>query len=330
MIMRKGFFYLIFILCLTAGIFVWAFMMSRSYEDPYNGEVDISGDMEGLSVSRLPGYATRYAVVANKEEINAEKFEDSTYAAIMVNNETKECLVAHNVHERIYPASMTKLLTGIVVCDAIEAGEISMDEIITVDHDIRFDDTLAVQSSLSIGSKISVRNLLTALMLSSYNDYAIILAEKIAGSVEKFAERMNEKARSSGATNTHFTNPHGLDDLDHYTTAYDMYLIVNAAEEYELLQEIDGYTDYTYTYEDGAGNVWDDTATATNHFITEQGTLPSNIVIRAWKTGTTTGAGNCLTMNVLINDKSYTMMVADSISKDDLYQKYSILFNMAD
>ena len=328
--MKKGVIYIIFILALTIGLMLWSFFRSRSFEDAYTGNVDISGDMKGLSTSPLPGFSSRYAVIAENEEINAEDFADSTFAAIMVNNETKECLVAHNVHERIYPASMTKLLTGIVVCDAIEAGEISMDEIIEVGHDIQFDDTLAVQSSLSSGSKISVRNLLTALMLSSYNDYAIILAERIGGSVEGFAKRMNEKARAIGATNTHFTNPHGLDDLDHYTTAYDMYLIVNAAEEYEILQAIDKYKDYTYSYEDGAGNTWEDTATATNHFISEQGTLPSNIEIRAWKTGTTTGAGNCLTMNVLINNKSYTMMVSDKISKDDLYQKYSVLFNMAD
>ena len=327
--MRKGFFYLIFVIVLTAGVIIWSIMQSRSFNNPYTQDVDISGDMKGLATTALPGYSSKYAVIPNKEEINADAFKDSTYATIMVNNETKECIVAHNVHERIYPASMTKLLTGIVVCDAIEAGEIQMDEVIELDHNITFDDSDAVQSALTAGCKISVRNLLTALMLSSYNDYAIVLAERISGSVEKFAERMNEKARSIGATNTHFTNPHGLDDLDHYTTAYDMYLIVNCAAECELLHEIDGYKDYTYTWEDAAGNTWDDTASATNHFISESGTLPSNISIQAWKTGTTTGAGNCLTMQVKINDVSYTMMVSDMISKDDLYEKYGKLFNMA-
>ena len=263
--------------------------------------------------------------------INAEEFVNSTYAVIMVNNETKECLAAHNVHRRIYPASMTKLMTGLVVCDAIEQGKLSLDEVIELEHDISFDSSLSVvQSNLYKGCRISVRNLLTALMLSSYNDYAIILAERVGGSVEGFAELMNQKAREIGATNSHFTNPHGLDDLDHYTTAYDLYLIVNAAADCEILEEIDQYSSYTYSWTDANGESWDDTATATNYYLNDGASLPSNISILAWKTGTTTGAGNCLAMKVKINDATYTMMVADGESKTDLYAKYSILFNLAD
>ena len=329
--MKKGIFYLIFLFLLTTGLFVWIFMRNRSFDSAYGQEVDISGDLKGLSTSPLPGFSSRDAVVADGEEINAEQFKDSTYAVIMVNNETRECLAAHNVHKRIYPASMTKLMTGLVVCDAIEAGKLSLDEEIVLDHNISFDASLSVvQSNLSKGCRISVRNLLTALMLSSYNDYAIILAEKVGGSVEGFADLMNAKAKELGATGTHFTNPHGLDDLDHYTTAYDMYLIVNAAADCEILHEIDQYSTYTYSWTDASGESWDDTATATNYFLIDEANLPSNISILAWKTGTTTGAGNCLAMKAKINDNTYTMLVADSESKTDLYAKYSILFNLAE
>ena len=328
--MKKGVFYFIFLLIVSLGLFFWIFMKNRSFDSAYGQEVDISGELSGLTTSPLPGYSSKYAVVADGEEINAEQFKADTYAVIMVKNDTKECLAAYNVHKRIYPASMTKLMTGIVVCDAIEQGKLSLDEVIELDHNISFDANLSVvQSNLSKGCKISVRNLLTALMLSSYNDYAIILAERIGGSVEGFADLMNAKAKEIGATGTHFANPHGLDDLDHYTTAYDMYLIVNEASNHEILHEIDQYRSYTYSWTDANGESWDDTATATNYYLNDEATLPSNISILAWKTGTTTGAGNCLAMKVKINDSTYTMMVADSVSKTDLYAKYSILFNLA-
>ncbi|MBR0145592.1 MAG: D-alanyl-D-alanine carboxypeptidase [Eubacterium sp.] len=328
--MKKGLIIILLLLILTGAVVFRMYRKNSRFDDAYseNNEA-ISEDLGGLTTSGLAGFSSRYAVIADKEEIRADNFVSNTYATLMVNNDTKECIVAHNVHERIYPASMTKLLTGIVVCDAVEAGEISMDEVIELDHNIALGNIYAVQSDLSAGCKITVRNLLTALMLSSYNDYAVILGERISGSVEQFVERMNAKAREIGATCTHCSNPHGLDALDHYTTAYDLYLIVNKAGEYEILNNIDLYSDYTYTWEDASGNVWEDTATATNHFITDSSTLPSNITIGTWKTGTTGGAGNCLTMEVTINEVSYTMLVQDKISKDDLYDTYSVLFNMA-
>ncbi len=328
--MKKGILYLILLFVLSGAIVFLMYKKNSSYKDAYSESSEVlSEDLEGLSLSDPAGFSGKYAVIPDKAEINSDNLKNNTYAALMVNNDTRECLVAHNVHERIYPASMTKLLTGIVVCDAIDAGEIGLDEIIELEHDINLGNIYAVQSDLTVGSRISVRNLLTALMLSSYNDYAVILAERISGSVDKFVERMNEKARSIGATCTHFSNPHGLDALDHYTTAYDLYLIVNKAAEYPLLEEIDRFTDYTYTYEDGSGTVWEDTATATNHYITHDEFLPSYITIGTWKTGTTGGAGNCLIMQVKIHDTSYTMLVQDSISKTDLYEVYSSLFNLS-
>ena len=329
--MIKGLLYILLLILCAFGAIFGLYKRNSEYEKSYTAETfSMEESLEGLSTSPLPGFASHYAVVGEDEEINATRFKNNTYAVIMVNNDTGKCIVAHNVHRRIYPASMTKLMTGMVVCDAIEAGEISLDDEVSLTHRITFRDTDAVQSFLDPGDRISVRNLLYALMLSSYNDYTIILAEAISGSVEAFADRMNEKAKAIGATNTHFVNPHGLDELDHYTTAYDMYLIVNAASKYETLRDVDTYRKYSYTYTDSSGNVYEDTAEPTNRYLIGMATLPSNIEIGTWKTGTTTGAGHCLTMEAKINGTSYTMMVADSISHDDLYDCYSVLFNMAD
>ena len=329
--MNKGIIYIIIILLLGGGITWMIINQSRSYEDAYSKEsISAKQSLENLATSPLPGFASKYAVIGKDEEINAEGFEDNTYAVIMVNNDKAKAVVAHNVYRRIYPASMTKLMTGMVVCDAIARGEISLNDVITISHDISFRDTDAVSSYLHPGDRITVRNMLYALMLSSYNDYCIYLAEAICGSEEAFVERMNEKAAAIGATSTHFMNPHGLDDLQHYTSAYDMYLIVNAASEYEIIHDIDSYTTYSYSYTDANGNVVEDTAEATNQYLSGSVSLPSNITIGTWKTGTTGGAGNCLTMRVKINGTDYTMMVADSVSHSDLYDVYGTLFNLAD
>ncbi len=329
--MGKGIIYILFIILLGGGLIFFLCNKSGDYTSQFSGDtLSVSDSIEGLGTSPLPGFATKYAVIGVDEEIHPAMFSDNTYAAIMVNNDTGECLVAHNAHRRIYPASMTKLMTGIVVCDAIEKGEISLDDVIHISHNISFRDSDAVQSYLDPGDLITVRNLLYALMLSSYNDYCIYLAEAVCGTEEAFVDRMNAKAKEIGATCTHFMNPHGLDDLQHYTTAYDMYLIVNAASEYAIIQDIDSYTTYTYSYSDSYGNTWEDTAEATNQFLVGNVELPSNISIHTWKTGTTGGAGSCLTMKATINGSSYTMMVADSISKADLYECYSIMFNMAE
>lgn len=354
--MGKGFLYILLLVLIGAGVFFGMYRRNHAFADAWEDtreissfpteESGISSDMiRELVTSPLPDSSSvpvaangagsgqknnwKRAVVGKDEEIRAEEFTGNTYAAIMVNNTTGECIVAHNVHKRIYPASMTKLMTGMVVCDAIAEGKIALDDVVTVPRSITFRDSDAVSSYLSPGDKITVRNMLYALMLSSYNDYALILAETIAGSEEAFADLMNEKARSIGATCTHFVNPHGLDELDHYTTAYDMYLIVNAAASYDILRDVDTYRTYSYTWTDSAGDVWEDTAEPTNRYLNGLAELPSNIVIGTWKTGTTGGAGHCLTMEVRINGRSYTMLVADSISHDDLYHCFSILFNYA-
>ena len=101
-------------------------------------------------------------------------------------------------------------------------------------------------SQLKAGCTITVRNLIYGLLMRSYNDYAMILAEYVSGDVSTFCERMNNKAFQIGATGSHFVNPHGLHEDDHYITAYDMYLILQEAEKYDIIREVDTYNSFTY------------------------------------------------------------------------------------
>ena len=124
----------------------------------------------------------------------------------------------------------------------------NLDDEITLDHDIDLGEDGAVVTTLSKGDTLTVDEAFHGLLVKSANDCAVLLAEYIAGSEEKFVDMMNEKARELGATHTHFVNPHGLHDDDHYTTAYDLYLIFKEAVKYDTFVDIVSNKDYTMTY----------------------------------------------------------------------------------
>lgn len=327
--MNKSILFYLISLCICAALFFGFYFDGKNFDDDY----DVSVPAQVRYASDIPlsgpsGFGSSHAVVPAGTNLNDSLFADNTYAAILVDNESGECLVAHNPHSRIYPASMTKLVTAMVVCDEIAKGNLSLDDEITIDHKIIFNESGVMASKLDAGCKITVRNLMYGLLMKSYNDYAVILAEHISGSVENFAVLMNQKANAIGATNSHFVNPHGLHDDEHYVTAYDMYLIVNEAYKYDLIREIDSYRSFTYTYLDAAGNPVQVDITPTNAFLADRVTLPSNITIKTWKTGTTHMAGRCLAMVIEIDDRDYTVMVADSVSSEDLYNNVSMMFNL--
>jgi serine-type D-Ala-D-Ala carboxypeptidase (penicillin-binding protein 5/6) len=160
-------------------------------------------------------------------------------SAALLDTFTGEFLFQKNADARQYPASATKILTALIV---IEAGD--LDKIVTVQPA----DTKVEPSSLDLkpGEQYPRRQLLYGLLLKSANDVALALARDDAGSVEAFVEKMNQRASELGATSSHFTNPHGLHDPNHYTTAHDLALIARAAMQQPLLREIVSTIYYTW------------------------------------------------------------------------------------
>lgn len=139
-------------------------------------------------------------------------------SAILVDAKTGQVLYQQNANEKRAIASTTKMMTAIVVLENKK-----LDEIVTISQ--RASDTGEEEMYLTPGEQRSVEDLLYGILLKSANDAAVALAEHTAGSVEKFAEMMNAKAKAMGANNTNFTNPHGLNDPNHYSTAYDLALM---------------------------------------------------------------------------------------------------------
>lgn len=327
--MGKAVIYYILLMLLAIGSVTFFIVKNVKFDNPYDMEtinnIEVSKSLHTISYK---GYQSEYAVIPDGNDVSPENFSEDTYAALLVDNTNKEALVSYNSLRRIYPASTTKLMTAIVVCDALYKGEISLDDQITLQHDTSITEEGALVSQLKSGCTITVRNLLYGLLMKSYNDFAVILAEYVGGSEAEFANRMNAKAYEIGATGSHFVNPHGLHDDNHYITAYDMYLILQEAEKYDIIREIDSYNSFTYSYTTADGQVLDDDITPTNQFLSGTYKLPSNITIDSWKTGTTKAAGNILALNVTIDNNSYSIFVADSVSQDDLYDKIGIMFNL--
>jgi D-alanyl-D-alanine carboxypeptidase (penicillin-binding protein 5/6) len=135
---------------------------------------------------------------------------------------TGQVLYDKNMHKRMYPASTTKILTAII---AIEKG--NLNDIVTASDNVTKIDGNSI--FLSPGEQLTLEQLLYALLLESANDAAIAIAEHIGGSIENFAKMMNEKAKEIGAYDSHFVNPNGLPDENHYSTPYDMALIARYA-----------------------------------------------------------------------------------------------------
>ncbi|MGI1691560.1 D-alanyl-D-alanine carboxypeptidase family protein [Thermoanaerobacter uzonensis] len=142
--------------------------------------------------------------------------------AVLMDFTTGQVLYDKNMHKRMYPASTTKILTAII---AIERG--NLNDIVTASDNVTKIDGNSIY--LSPGEKLTLEQLLYAIMLESANDAAIAIAEYIGGSVENFAKIMNEKAKEIGAHDSHFVNPNGLPDENHYSTPYDMALIARYA-----------------------------------------------------------------------------------------------------
>lgn len=170
----------------------------------------------------------------------APTFEIAPISAIVIEAQTGQILYSKNPDEKLYPASITKVLTAII---ALEKG--NLDDIVTVSENAVNSIGGTSHIALAPDEKLTLKDAMYGMMLQSANDCAIAIAEHIAGSVPNFVKLMNEKAKSIGATNSNFVNPHGLQDENHYTTASDMSIIVREAIKNPKYLEISGTKLYT-------------------------------------------------------------------------------------
>lgn len=161
-------------------------------------------------------------------------------AAILMEADTGTILYAKNIHEELYPASTTKLMTGLL---ALENS--SMDEIVTFSYDsIHNIESSSSRIGIDVGEQLTMEQCLYGLLLGSANEVAYAIAEHVGHSYDNFVQMMNDRAAELGLQNTHFVNANGLPNENHYTSAYDLAMIARECFQNESLATISGSTRY--------------------------------------------------------------------------------------
>ncbi len=214
-------------------------------------------------------------------------------SAIVVDGDNNEVLYDYNAYEKRYPASVTKIMTTLVVLRAIDAGELTLDTQVTASKEAVTLPEGSSTAGIVEGEVLTIEQLLYCDLLPSGNEACNILAEALCGSEEAFVERMNQTAADLGMTGTHFANPHGLHDPDHYTTAYDIYLMASAAMKYDIFRKIVSTPTYTLepTNKVSEPRVLHSTNALISNWYVSGVTYSKAIGI---KTGYTEEAGRCL------------------------------------
>ena len=282
-----------------------------SYGAPYS----VSSSPEEIQNDLFyPTFASDLCVV--NTDISDSDFEiGDTASGGLFDLSGKRTIYARNVNARLHPASLTKVMTALV---ALENA--SLDQVLVAGSDVYVTESGAQKIGLKEGDRMTLDQALRILLVYSANDVANMIAANIGGSIDNFVNMMNTKAREIGATNSHFMNPHGLTADEHYVTAYDMYLIFNAAMEYDTFNEIINMTEYNTNYTRAGGDTVEVSISNTNAFLRGDRQAPSGVTVIGGKTGTTTAAGHCLILLARdVNGSPYIAVILRDIDNDSLY-----------
>lgn len=288
------------------------------YTMPYTTDMNVSTyDVLSNQKANTAGTFAANLCVVTEDVLNADVDMSQAFGAALFDVNQKEVLFAQNAHEQVHPASLTKVMTAVV---ALKYG--SLDQVLVASPAVNITESGAQLCGLKSGDSMTLDQALHILLVYSANDVAMLIAENIAGSPEAFIEMMNAEARSIGATNTNFMNPHGLTQEHHFTTPYDMYLIFNEAMKYEKFTEIIHMTNYSTVYQDKNGKNKELSVRSTNQFLQGNYEAPAEITVIGGKTGTTNAAGHCLILlSRDISGNPYISVIMRSEARDVLYKE---------
>lgn len=178
--------------------------------------------------------------VVKADEVDLAK---NAKSAILIEASTGEIMWEKNAHEKLAPASMTKMMSMLLVVESIDKGNLKWDQMITVSENAS--KMGGSQILLETGEQMSVEDLFKGVAVASGNDAVVALGEAIGGSEEMFVKMMNDRAKELGLTETNFKNPHGLDEENHYSSAHDMAMIGKELVKHKKVLEYTGiYEDY--------------------------------------------------------------------------------------
>ncbi len=240
----------------------------------------------------------------NEYELNCE-------AAMVISLDTGDILYAKNHTERLYPASITKLMTAIVMVENIDDLDNTYMTYTKTANNLIL-GTGSVVYNLNIGEKMKAREALASLLITSHGDTAYMIAEHVGGTIENFVDMMNKKAEEMGLVDTHFVNPVGLHDDEHYTTAADIYVFAKYAFEIDIIKEMASKA----TYKMEATNIHGERTIANSNLLINPN---SNVYYEpaiCGKTGFTDEAGRCLVTTASNGVYNYMAIVLNAKTKN--------------
>lgn len=306
---KKGLIYLMIVIMLILPINVFAennIKKSSLIEDLNNNN--------GISIEYEKD---KQKVLDNTPEIGCK-------SAYVAEPTTGKVIYEKNAHQKMYPASTTKILTALVAmekCDLTEKAKVSKKALALVPAGYS-------NAKLQVGEEISISDLLYALLIPSANEAANVLAEHISGSIENFAKLCNKRAKELGCEQLHFVNANGMHDTNHYCSAYDLYLIAKECQKHEIFNEIVKTRSYTVP----ATNIYkrqDRVLKNTNSLIQPTERNYYYPYCTGIKTGHTTPAGECLVASSSYNDIDLiSVVLGGSINSKGLNERFSDTKNL--
>lgn len=260
-----------------------------------------------------------------EDETQYDRSYINSTAGILFNIDTHEVIYSKNGREQLPIASLTKLMTSLLV---LESGTLM--DTVRVGEEVNITYYDAWLCHFQPGDTLSMEDLLYATLIYSGNDAAAAMAAHVKGDVDSFVEQMNVKAEEIGAVNSHFANPHGLDANGHYSSLYDLYLIFKECIKYDTFMDVIGTDSYTCTYTGADGNPVTKTFNNTNWYFTGDAEIVEGFTLLGGKTGNTVKAHRCLI--ILVEGPDGMHYIAGILGAEDqvtLYQEMNQLLKLA-
>ena len=261
-------------------------------------------------------FATPLSAAAETEAKTPPDPGISSKAALLVDANTGNVVYAKNEHEEMYPASLTKIMTALLVLEAVDNGQLSLTQQLTASHSAMTTGLDEDGSTAGIleGETMTVEQFLYCMLVVSANEACNILAEWDAGSIAAFVDAMNAKAKALGCENTHFVNTTGLHDSQHYTSAWDLYLITAEALKHDDFLRICDMKSATIP----ATNLSEERVLHSTNYLISNWRALGYLDSRAHgvKTGSTSDAGHCLVSTAAEGSLSFISVVlgAESVT----------------
>lgn len=256
-----------------------------------------------------------FVIQASETVSNEVDLASNAKSAIIIEQSSGQVLYEKNSHEKIAPASMTKMMSLLLIMESIDSGKIKIDDVVTVSKNAS--SMGGSQILLEENEQMTVNDLLKGVAIASGNDAVVALAEYIAGSEDNFVKMMNSKVQELGLTDTKFKNCHGLDEVGHYSSAYDMAMIGRALLDHEKILDYTSIYE-TYLREDTDRKIW---------LVNTNKLVRFKAGVDGLKTGYTKTAGYCLTATM---KKQNMRVIATVMGEDSIENRNSEVSSMLD